>query len=294
MSVLIRQKRSWLASLFVALALGVTWQLALAQAPAPNSLPSVSGVDITVNGPAASIHGDPLSGHAIYTSNCASCHGDLGAMGEDNPGSNDGTVPTLNPIDPGFLEGSHGDASVVVKGIDLFVQHGSRPAGPAPQMLMPAWGDKKFLTQQQIADVEAYVMQLNGVYWPDRWYPPAEVQMTATRAGATVTYSISLVNQGGSDLSNVQLRDTLPSGLAFIESVYFGFDNNPAKVDGSTVEWQVGGVPRGGTVGPFIIVTGLTGTTVPPNVAQVVFNFCTYSGTCLPASQVSAMVVPGK
>ena len=31
---------------------------------------------------------------------------------------------------------------------------------------MSAWGDKGKLTQQQIADVEAYVMQLNGVSWP--------------------------------------------------------------------------------------------------------------------------------
>ena len=293
MATVIRQRRFWFAPLLIALALVVTWQIALAQAPAPNPLLNVHGIDITSNGPAASIHGDPLSGRQIFAANCASCHGDLGAMGEDNPGSDDGTVPALNPA-PEFLDASGGDPAAFASAIDPFVQHGSRPAGQDPQMLMPAWGDKKLLTQVQIADVEAYVMQLNGLNWPDKWYPPAEVQMTATRAGSTVTYSITIVNHGGSDLSSVLLRDTLPPGLAFVESEYFGFDNNPAKVEGSTVEWMVGGVPRGGSTGPFTIVTGLAGTATPPNVAQAVFNFCTYSGTCLPASQVSDMVVPGK
>ncbi len=294
MSTLTQHKRLWFVPLMIALALVVTWRIALAQAPTPNPLPNVTGVDITANGPAASIHGDPLSGRKIFAANCVTCHGDLGAMGEDNPGSDDGTVPVVNPLDPEeFLNESGGDPATVAREIDLFIQHGSRPSGDDPQMLMPAWGDKKLLTQEQIADVEAYVMQLNGIYWPDKWYPPAEVQMTATRNGSTVTYSITLANHGGSDLTNVLLRDTLPAGLAYVDSQFFGFGNNPAKVDGSTVEWMVGGIPRGETLGPFTIVTGLTSTDVPPNVAQVIFNFCTFSGTCLPASQVSDVVVPG-
>ncbi len=129
MSTLIRHKRFWFGSLLVALALAASWRIALAQAPTPNPLPNVKGVDITVNGAAASIHGDPLSGRRIFAANCATCHGDLGAMGEDNPGSDDGTVPGVNPIDPGFLEGSHGNPAAVAAAIDLFVQHGSRPAG---------------------------------------------------------------------------------------------------------------------------------------------------------------------
>jgi mono/diheme cytochrome c family protein len=28
---------------------------------------------------------------------------------------------------------------------------------------MPDWGDSKTLTQRQVADVEAYIMRLNGV-----------------------------------------------------------------------------------------------------------------------------------
>jgi mono/diheme cytochrome c family protein len=45
--------------------------------------------------------------------------------------------------------------------IDLFIQHGSTPAGPNPSVAMPAWGDSGVLTQQQIADVIAYIISLN-------------------------------------------------------------------------------------------------------------------------------------
>jgi uncharacterized repeat protein (TIGR01451 family) len=285
-------KWTWLLPVLLVFAFAVTWRVVLAQAPAPNPLSNATGVDITANGPAASMHGDPLAGRQIFADDCATCHGDRGAVGEDNPGSDDGTVPTLNPIDPGFLDDSQGDPAIFARDLDLFVQHGSRPSGPDPMMTMPAWGDKKLLPQDQIADVEAYVMQLNGVYWPDKWYPPAEVQMSAVRSGSTITYTITLVNQGSSDLTGVQLRDTLPPGLAFIESDYYGFGNNPAQVIGSTVQWMANGVPRGGTEGPFIIVAGLAGTEVPANVAQVVFNFCTWNNTCLPASAVSSPVLP--
>ena len=41
------------------------------------------------------------------------------------------------------------------------MEHGSTPSGSNPQLTMPAWGDQKKLTDQQIADVIAYVMSLN-------------------------------------------------------------------------------------------------------------------------------------
>ena len=229
------RKRVLVILVLVALTLAVTWQIALAQAPAPNPLPDAKDVDLTVNGAAAAIHGDPFTGRKIFADNCATCHGDLGAMGEDNPGSEDGTVPVLNPASE-FLDASGGDPDEFVRAIDLFIQHGSRPAGDNPDMTMPAWGDKKLLTQQQIADVEAYVMQLNGLYWPDKWYPPAEVQMSAKRDLSTVTYTIYVVNHGGSDLTGVDVRDSLPPGLAYISSDLYGPNNNPPKIDGSTLE----------------------------------------------------------
>ncbi len=138
-------------------------------APAPNVISTpLPGVDITVPGAASTIHGDPTAGGTKFATICASCHGNRGTTGIGNPGSNDGTVPTLNPIDPGFLEDSNGDAAIFARELDVFLQHGSRPAGPSPLISMPGFGDQKLLPQSDIADIEAYVMQLNGTFWPDR------------------------------------------------------------------------------------------------------------------------------
>ena len=75
-----------------------------------------------------------------------------------NPGSSDGTVPPLNPIDPLLKDP---DPKVFAVNIDLFIQHGSVPEGISPFRTMPGWGDQNGLTQQQIADVIAYVISLN-------------------------------------------------------------------------------------------------------------------------------------
>ncbi len=128
----------------------------------------IPGEDITGLGSAATVHGDPTAGAAKFAANCATCHGDLGTAGIANPGSDDGTVPALNPIDPGFLTDANGDAATFARDIDVFVQHGSRPSGHDPLLSMPAWGDHGLLSQSDIADVEAYIMSLNGTFWPDR------------------------------------------------------------------------------------------------------------------------------
>ncbi len=109
-------------------------------------------------GPAINLTGDPAAGAQIFASNCAVCHNTQGKGGNPNPGSTDGTIPALNPIDPTI---KNPDPKVFATNIDLFVEHGSTPEGPGPTFSMPAWGDKKLLTPQQIADVIAYVMSLN-------------------------------------------------------------------------------------------------------------------------------------
>ncbi|MBI4494806.1 MAG: c-type cytochrome [Chloroflexi bacterium] len=139
-------RHSWLVapvSLVLALAL---WQAAsvFADAPRPNPLAPVPpgnpifapvpGVDLSANGPAASIHGDPVRGRGLFAQNCATCHGERGTGGVPNPGSDDGTVPTPNPIDSEFLEEARGQAAVFARDLDLFVQHGSRPSGSNPQL----------------------------------------------------------------------------------------------------------------------------------------------------------------
>jgi mono/diheme cytochrome c family protein len=109
-------------------------------------------------GEAVNLTGDPTAGAKVYSDNCATCHGENGVGGVPNPGSTDETVPSLNPIDP-LLKNA--DFKTFATNIDLFIQHGSAPEGPNPFRVMPAWGDQNALTQQQIADVIAYIISLN-------------------------------------------------------------------------------------------------------------------------------------
>jgi mono/diheme cytochrome c family protein len=109
-------------------------------------------------GDAVDLTGDAMSGAEIFQTNCVPCHGPEGAQGVPNPGTDDGSVPTLNPIDPTMVSS---DYKTFAYNIDLFVQHGSTPAGPNPSIFMPPWGDSGNLSQQQIADVIAYVVSLN-------------------------------------------------------------------------------------------------------------------------------------
>jgi mono/diheme cytochrome c family protein len=109
-------------------------------------------------GEAVKLIGDPQKGAAIFAANCVSCHNTAGKGGIANPGSTDGTVPPLNPIDPTI---SSKDYKTFAENIDLFIQHGSAPEGKNPALKMLPFGDQKLLTQHQIADVIAYVIGLN-------------------------------------------------------------------------------------------------------------------------------------
>lgn len=123
--------------------------------PAPEpARPSIPGGP----GAALGLTGDAQSGAQIFVTHCAVCHNTEGKGGIPNPGSTDGTVPALNPIDSTI---ANPDPKVFAYNVDLFVEHGSTPDGPNPQKRMPNWGDSKALTPQQIADVIAYVMSLN-------------------------------------------------------------------------------------------------------------------------------------
>src|SRR5271157_244411 len=111
-------------------------------------------------GPALNLTGDPNSGKQIFAANCRTCHAAEGKGGNPNPGSSDGTIPALNPIDPTI---ANSDPKVFAYNVDLFIEHGSTPDGPNPIISMLAWGDKKLLNPQQIADVIAYIISLNPV-----------------------------------------------------------------------------------------------------------------------------------
>jgi len=178
--------------------------LQLGATPVPN-------VDITGVGAASTIHGDATKGATRFVANCAVCHGNQGAAGVSNPGSDDGTVPALNPIDPGFLADANGDAAVFARDIDVFIQHGSRPTGSNPLLSMPAWGDHHLLTQTDIADVEAYLMGLNGVFWPDRC-PGIQLDLANPAPGSRVEAG-GLVVEGRA----VDVRASQGSGIGRVD-----------------------------------------------------------------------------
>ncbi len=109
-------------------------------------------------GEAVNLSGDPQAGAEVFKNTCAECHGEEGKGGIENPGSDDGTVPELNPIDSTLVSS---DPKTFATNIDLFLQNGSTPEGDSPAKTMLAYGATNVLTQQQIADVIAYVMSLN-------------------------------------------------------------------------------------------------------------------------------------
>ncbi|MCL4529384.1 MAG: c-type cytochrome [Chloroflexi bacterium] len=154
------------------------------EAPTP-----IGGVDIArpsnPGGPGDAINltGNPTSGAQIFSQNCVSCHNTEGTGGVPNPGSDDGTIPPLNPIDQTMVSS---DYKTFAFNIDLFVQHGSTPSGPSPTFSMPAWGDSGKLTQQQIADVIAYIISLNPVS-PSATEAPSSASGTTTPAASAPT-----------------------------------------------------------------------------------------------------------
>jgi mono/diheme cytochrome c family protein len=126
-----------------------------AGAPTPEpARPSESGE----TGTAVTLTGDSIKGVSMFGVYCSTCHGPEGVLGIPNPGSDDGSVPTLKPLDPTLI---NSDLKVFAENLDLFIEHGSVPEGPDPLIMMPPFGDSKMLTPQQIADLIAYVIELN-------------------------------------------------------------------------------------------------------------------------------------
>lgn len=99
------------------------------------------------------IIGNAEHGATVFSGFCESCHGPKGN------GKAVGTVqaPGLNPIDPAIYAR---DPQEFVLKIDLVIEEGAKNQG---KVLMPAFGSSSTMSQAQIADVEAYVLRLNGV-----------------------------------------------------------------------------------------------------------------------------------
>jgi len=115
--------------------------------------PSVAGEV----GDALKLTGDAAAGELIFNSKCKECHGPDGKGGILISGSEDGNIPALNPAD----EFKNADPAVFAANLDVFIEHGSTPAGENPSRTMPAFGDLGMLKPQEIADVIAFIIQLN-------------------------------------------------------------------------------------------------------------------------------------
>lgn len=111
-------------------------------------------------GPAAAVIGSAERGAVLFASICSSCHGQAGTGKVPNPGSEEGKVPALAPIHKHVFST---DPKLFAENIDIYIQHGSVPKGQRPALTMPAFGASNSLTQQEIANIEAYVTGLNNV-----------------------------------------------------------------------------------------------------------------------------------
>lgn len=165
--------------------------------PPPRTPASAISTAPAVPGPtlASTTVGGTEHGKGLFIAYCQECHGVSGKGGVSNPGSADGTVPELNPMDPG-IKGKTVDT--FVSGIDDVIQNGSAPdqKGPVPpKYVMPSFGKSYVLTQQQIADIEAYVLAFNGVARGSITNPgirPATVR-TASVAGGAIVLAVGLL-----------------------------------------------------------------------------------------------------
>ena len=143
---------------------------AIAAPSAPPGPTPDSSIVSTPPGPGPSLASTQIGGaeHGaqLFANYCVECHGAQGIKGVENPGSLDGEVPSINPIDP---EVKGETPAEFVAGLEGYLQNGSVPEAAtstpnaSPRLKMPSFGNTFALTQPQIADLEAYVMQLNGV-----------------------------------------------------------------------------------------------------------------------------------
>lgn len=122
--------------------------------------PVTNAVTPTATEPSPLPAGNAADGKVAFGQYCAACHGPEGVQGIPNPGSNDGTVPPLNPLDP-EIKGN--DAAAFTSNVLDVLNNGSIPDGSDPLLVMPSFGKSQMLTRQQLSNLIAYLMQINGV-----------------------------------------------------------------------------------------------------------------------------------
>jgi mono/diheme cytochrome c family protein len=107
--------------------------------------------------------GDPTRGQALYGQNCATCHGvnlEGGIGATLNP--IDKLPGVANPLDPNFLV--------------QIITNGRQPQPGDPKSIaMPPKGGNNNLTDQDIGDLAAYIIQQNQLGAGSAPLPPGEL-----------------------------------------------------------------------------------------------------------------------
>ncbi len=119
-------------------------------------LPSPSGT-------AAALPGDPGKGATLYAQNCTTCHG---ASLEGGIGAVLNPIDKLpgvaNLLDPNFL-------------IDIIANGRTPQPGDPKQIAMPPKGGNASLTDQDVKDLAAYIIQQNSIGAGAAPLPPGEL-----------------------------------------------------------------------------------------------------------------------
>jgi mono/diheme cytochrome c family protein len=136
-----RLNKGFKLSALIAIALPALVALTAISTMAASS-PSPSGSE-------APLPGDPVKGEALYGPNCATCHGS--ALGG-------GIGPALNPIEKLPNVSDPLDATFL---IDIITNGRQPQAGDPRQTQMPPKGGNLSLTEQDIKDLAAYIIQQN-------------------------------------------------------------------------------------------------------------------------------------
>jgi mono/diheme cytochrome c family protein len=125
-----------------------------------NASPDSTSTDTNATATVVKMIGDPKHGAVLFDLDCAKCHGKDGEGQMPNPGSQAGVAPALAPITHALF---NADPVVFAANIDRIIQHGAPSVGPSPALTMPAFGETHSLTLPETANIEAYVLSLNGV-----------------------------------------------------------------------------------------------------------------------------------
>ena len=91
-----------------------------------------------------------------------------------------------------------------------------------------------------------------------------QVSDSTPGVGDTVTYTLTLVNDGPATATDVEVADVLPTGVTFATS-----SASQGAYDDATTTWAVGDVIAGGTA-TLTLLADVTGTGVITNTAEVV------------------------